>query len=154
MQNKGFSLIEIMVTIGLFAILVSMGLILSMDVWRGTSIQNEQDIVIALLYKARSRALANINESAHGFYIDADNEDGPKYWVFEGETFDEDNAQDFEMSEAVEFSFDESCDGNQVVFSAREARTVDCVFTMTGQGKTREFTVNNEGGITWLNINE
>jgi len=62
-SGAGFSLIETLVVVGLFGMLIALGLLLSMDAWRGTSFQSEQDIVISLLYKARSRAISNINRA-------------------------------------------------------------------------------------------
>src|SRR3989344_4568836 len=58
-KGEGFTILEVSIVIGLFAMLIALGLLLSMDVWRGSSFQSEQDVVTSLLYKARSRAISN-----------------------------------------------------------------------------------------------
>jgi len=136
-------MIETLVVVGLFGMLIALGLLLSMDAWRGTSFQSEQDIVISLLYKARSRAISNINESSHGLYID----DGAprQYIVFEGPNYAGAVATtSFNMGNGLEFNGD-----TEIVFTARTGTTTGEQFTMSGQGKSRTFYINEEGGITW-----
>jgi len=151
-KNSGMTLIEIAVVVGLFAMLIALGLIMSMDVWRGSSFRSEQDIVVSLLYKARSRAISNINESSHGLYIDKQNEE---YIVFEGDNYV--GAVDeipFDMSNGFTFEdgpVGDTCDADscEVVFDARTGATDGESFLMSGQGKSREVVINPEGGITW-----
>lgn len=140
-------MMETLVVIGLFAILITLGLFISMDVWRGSSFQSEQDIVISLLYKARSRALSNIGESNHGLYIDTSNRE---YVLFEGtySSSTPDN-QPFEMNK--NFTLTGNVD-TEIIFLAREGTTGGYTITMDGQGRSRTFTINNEGGISWGDI--
>jgi len=138
-KNSGMTLIEIAVVVGLFAMLVALGLIMSMDVWRGSSFRSEQDIVVSLLYKARSRAISNINEHDHGLRID---EGAGEYVLFE----DGVDGVSFEMNDNFTFTF---TDGSEIVFEARTGQTSGYSFTMEGQGKTRMVDINEEGGITW-----
>ncbi len=142
MRNSGFTVIEVAVVIGLFAILIALGLLMSMDVWRGSSFQSEQDIILSLLYKARSRAVSNINENNHGLYIDEAN---GKYFLFEGGNYGSAiETTDFDMSSGFSFTGD-----TEIVFNARTGSTNGYSFTMSGQGKSRTFDINEEGGITW-----
>ena len=140
---SGFTILEVSIVIGLFAILITLGLLLSMDVWHGSSFQSEQDIVLSLLYKARSRAVSNINESNHGLYIDELNQ---QYILFEGPDYASAVATtSFDMGNGLDFS----PDSPEIVFIARTGITDDESFTMSGQGKSRTFDINPEGGITW-----
>jgi len=154
-KNSGLTMIEIMVVIGLFAVLISLGLLMSMDVWRGASVQSEQDVLLSLLYKARSRAVANINEHDHGLYIDEDN---MKYVIFEGSSYAGAlSTTSFDMSGQFSFedgSLGDTCDSDscEVVFLARTGETDGESFRMTGQSKTREFKINEEGGIEWQQL--
>ena len=143
-RNSGFTIVEISVVIGLFAILISLGLLMSMDVWRGSSMQSEQDIVLSLLYKARSRAISNINESDHGLYID---DAADEYVIFEGSSYSpaDPNNLPFDMDD----NFDFGGSPISIVFAGRTGVTTGYLFTMTGQGKSRTFDINEEGGITW-----
>ena len=141
-KGEGFTILEVSIVIGLFAMLIALGLLLSMDVWRGSSFQSEQDVVTSLLYKARSRAISNVNESSHGLFINTGEE---KYFVFEGGDYDSaTDKQDFPMGNGLTFTGD-----TEIVFTARTGTTTGPSFTMNGQGKSREFTINEEGGITW-----
>ena len=142
-QGEGYTILEVSIAICLFAMLIALGLLLSMDVWRGSSFQSEQDIILSLMYKARSRAVSNINEHNHGLYI---NEDGKQYILFEGPDYASAVATtSFDMGNGLDFS----PDSPEIVFTARTGITDDESFTMSGQGKSRTFDINPEGGITW-----
>src|SRR3989304_8504889 len=148
-KKSGFTMIEIAVVIGLFAILISLGLLMGMDVWRGSSMQSEQEIVLSLLYKARSRAISNINESNHGLYID---EAGEQYIIFEGDDYDSASPDNIPFDIGGDFDFEP--DNPKIIFTARTGPTDAPPCTMTGQGKNRTFCINEEGGITWQNNDE
>lgn len=139
---SGFTMIEVLVSMGLLSILVSLGLFLSMDVWRTSSFRSEQDTIISLLYKARSRAVANINESDHGLYIDVDNR---KYVLYEGSYVEGDpENQEFQMGKGVSLS-----GSANILFAAREATTDGEDVVIDGEGKEATINVNEEGGVTW-----
>lgn len=61
---KGFTLVEIIVVIAIFSILISLGVLMSMETFRGTFHRSERDTIVSLLEKARSRSMANINETS------------------------------------------------------------------------------------------
>jgi len=69
--QRGFSLIEIIVVLGILALIASIGLFVSMDFWRGSSSHSEQDSVVSLLENARSQSLNNIDQVRHGVHFDA-----------------------------------------------------------------------------------
>lgn len=145
-ESAGFTLLEVMIALGLVVMLAGLGLVLSMDVWRGTSFRSEQDLLISLLYKARSRAVSNVHEENHGLYIDEDNR---RYVIFEG-SYDENDDQNlvFDMSKSVTFTYSD----NPIIFAARTANALEpggYTIDITGEGKTNKLTVNDEGGITW-----
>ena len=67
---SGFTLIEMLVSMGIIILIAGFGLFLSMDFYRGYLFHYEKDLVISILQKARSQSLANIDEKPHGVYID------------------------------------------------------------------------------------
>jgi prepilin-type N-terminal cleavage/methylation domain-containing protein len=81
--NGGFTLIEIIIVVGLLAIIAGFGLFLSMDSYRGYVFHAEQNLAISVLQKARSQAIVNIDQQPHGVYLDLA---GKQYIIFEGPT--------------------------------------------------------------------
>jgi len=146
-SSQGFTLLEVAIAIGLLTMIMGIGLALSMDVWRGTSFHSEKDLVVSLLYKARSRAVANMGEVNHGLYIDEDNR---QYVIFR-DTYDEDSDENiaFDMSPTIDFDDGED---TEVVFVARTGSALDSsgyLVRMIGEGREDSVVINGEGGVTW-----
>lgn len=78
----GFTLIELLVVMGLFLMILSLGLVIGFDSFRRDSLIAERNTLISALQKARSQAMNNIGDNGHGFYFD-----GTNYMIFEGESF-------------------------------------------------------------------
>ncbi|HEY4496619.1 MAG TPA: hypothetical protein VI432_00510, partial [Candidatus Paceibacterota bacterium] len=79
---SGFSLLEIVMVIGLMAILGGLGLFIAIDQYRSYALNAERATVVSLLQRARSQALNNLGESRHGIFIDNLN-----YTLFEGGSY-------------------------------------------------------------------
>ena len=77
--GRGFTLIEVVITVGLIAIIASLGMFLSFDFYRGFAFLSEQKTIISILQKARNSAMSNINEKPHGVHFEPS-----CYIVFEG----------------------------------------------------------------------
>src|SRR5437870_6082014 len=83
-KNRGMTLIEIMVAIAILGIILSLGLIISFDSYRGYSFRSESSVVVSILERARSRALNNFYQSPHGVCYDSTNKN---YVLFRGSSF-------------------------------------------------------------------
>jgi prepilin-type N-terminal cleavage/methylation domain-containing protein len=59
-KNSGFSLIEILIVLGIFAFVAALTLFVSLDVYRGDSFHAEEDRLFTSLEKARSQAISNM----------------------------------------------------------------------------------------------
>lgn len=79
--SRGFTLVEIVVVMAIFTLLIGLGLFMSMDSYRGFSFRSERDVVVSLLEKARSRAMANIYQTPWGVCTI-----GSDYVIFRGTT--------------------------------------------------------------------
>lgn len=79
---KGFTLIELLVVIGIAVILLGLSLFIGNDFYRVYALTSERDNLISYIRKARSRALSNYNQSAHGFAMN-----GSEYTIFQGSSF-------------------------------------------------------------------
>lgn len=65
----GFTLVEVLVTLGIFAVVMALALGVGFDTLTRSNAQAERDLVVHLLQKARARAMANMHESEHRFEI-------------------------------------------------------------------------------------
>jgi len=61
---RGYTLIEIIVVIALLVMTGALGVVMSMDSFRGYMFRNERDSIVAALQRARSLAVSNICEGA------------------------------------------------------------------------------------------
>lgn len=146
---KGFTLFEVVIVTALFGMLMSLGLILSMDVLRGTTFRSTRDVLVSALATARGQALANLHESAHGVCYEE-----PDFIVFRGDDYatSPDKARvpgnpGVTLSSEDDF-FD--CDEDGIVFDQLTANTVGGDIVVSGEGHGDEtVTVNAVGAILW-----
>ena len=144
-MEKGFTLIEIVVVIAIFSMIAVLGLFMTLDTFRGTQYRSERDTVVAVLEKARSRAMANINQTAWGVYYDSTSH---SYIIFRGTTYDSGAS----TNEAVPGNAAVTITGlssSGVVFSQLTGNTTATTVTVTQDARTSSITINNEGTILW-----
>ena len=67
--REGFTLIEVLVVMGIAAILAGLGLVFSLDFYRSYAFNSERDLVVGLIQKARARSMSNINQTYFGVCI-------------------------------------------------------------------------------------
>ncbi len=146
--KKGFTLIEVLVVLGMMAIFATMGLVFSFDSYRGYLFRSEYTTTVNLLAKARNRAINNFNESNHGVAIldgeyrlfktsDYDPSDSDTY-----ESFPRNNELTFDGPEEIIF---EQLSGNLIECDGEDP----CTYTFGYGLKTKSITINDMGGITW-----
>ena len=93
--TRGFSMLEMLVVVGMFFLLAGFGLVVNMDAYRSTDFRSERDLFVALLQRARSQSMSNMCAGSvcedglpHGVHIEAD-----RYVAFQGGVY---NAADEE----------------------------------------------------------
>lgn len=142
--TKGFTLIEILITLAIILTLAGTGLIFGLQQYRFYVLQYETDNIISMLRSARSKAMNNINDSNHGVYFNTNN-----YIVFQGSSYDSRNA-----------AYDEILQKSPIINITGETEIVFKKLrgdTSTGSGevnisngaKTKTITLNDEGRISW-----
>ncbi len=67
--TTGFTIIELLVVLAIIAIIAGFGVFISFDFYRSLVITGERDTAVALLRRARIRALNNTHEMSQGFYV-------------------------------------------------------------------------------------
>lgn len=139
-------MIEILIVMGLLAIVASFALIMNLDDYRGTLFRNERDLVVSVLQKARSEAVNNVclgaactDGLAHGIHFTP-----AAYIVFQGTVY---NAADA-TNQSIEAN-----DKLQIIASAP-----DVVFTqLSGEVAAAPWNVEIKDGIghdVFIKVNE
>ena len=155
----GFTLVELLVVIGLFAVIGSITLIESMSSFRGSSFRSERDMLVATLYKARSQAANNIclgstctDGKPHGVRFAGDH-----YTLFQGGSYAaRDPALDETIAPRYAISFGPGSI-TDVVFQqlSGDATTsppnVWNINLVDSAGKSSAIELNSEGRIRWTN---
>jgi prepilin-type N-terminal cleavage/methylation domain-containing protein len=146
MRNSGFTLIEILMVIGIIAVIASFGMLMSMDFYRGFAFRSEQNTLVSVLTKARNKAMANINEKPHGVRV----EQG-KYIIFEGAAYDPLNPNNIEIKAAPNVSNNgpvtvvfEQLSGDVPSAYASEVQII-----LTSEGRSSVVSLNSLGRINW-----
>lgn len=157
MDKKGFTLIEIVVVMAMFAIITSFAVFVSMGNLQGSNFRNERSRVISALYKARSAAINNVcldectGGKPHGIHFE-----DKEYTIFQGDDWDSrEPSRDvvFEISGNISISGDLE----DVIFDRLSGNvTVDPADKWTlsisdDTGHTSDITFNIEGQIQWTN---
>lgn len=146
---RGFTLIEIIVVIAIFSILITLGLFMSIDTFRGAFHRSEVDVIVSVLQKARSRAMNNIEQSTWGVCYLA-----PQYLILKNSsTCDSASAADTfaanpSVAEASKFNNTPST-FPIVVFSQLSGATAEKSFDVVQDARTSTISINHEGTITW-----
>ena len=145
-SDAGFTMIEVLVVMGLVAIVGSLALFLSMDSYRASSFRADRDLLITLLQHARAQAIHNVCASPsctdgkpHGVHIQSD-----AYVLFEGSSYAPEDA----MNAPFQHSPLTSVSGPDIVFSALSGNPVATgTITLTAARHTSVITVNPFGRI-------
>ena len=138
--SSAFTLTEILVVVGIFALLMSFSLVVSLDIYRGDSFRGEQDVIISILQKARSQSINNINETSHGIRFEPD-----QYVLFDGDG----GEVEFPMNTKVTY---QDMASDTVTFKQLSGNTdsgIDFTFKITNGAKTSAIEVTSDGTINW-----
>lgn len=151
-STRGFTLMEVIVTIALMSVLLGLGLILSMDVYRGTIYRSTRQVLISSLSTARGKSLSNLFQSPHGVCYLA-----PDFVIFRGTTYVANSTLNETVpgNPAVTLSsagsFFNCAGGTGIVFSQLAATTSNTgIITVSESGHADEtVSVNSLGTIIW-----
>ena len=142
-DNRGFSLIEIVVVMGILAILGSLGLFVAIDQYRSYALSAETSTIVSLLQKARNQAINNLGQSRHGVFLDNTN-----YTLFEGTDYAS-RVQGYD--EIIPKSPAVTMGGLQEIIFKQlngESSTIGNI-TISNPQKTSVISINSEGRIDW-----
>ena len=148
-MKRGFSLIEILVVIGVMGAIFTFGMVINMNAFTENTLQNEESKLISALERARSHAMANMFQSSFAIC-----------YISSNYIISYDNACDG-------FGSDEIIPANTNIAKASNFSTIfpTIIFTrlsgivsippppitiiITDGNKSTNITINNEGAINW-----
>ncbi len=139
---KGFTAIELILVIGILAVILALGLPVAWNFYLGYQIEVERDNLVALLREARTLSMVNWNESDHGLYFDNNN-----FIVFEGSSFASRNAaqdRNIPRSPTVQVA-----GPSELIFGELSGRAATSKYTLTSGARSRTVDVNAEGMVDW-----
>lgn len=152
----GFTLLEVLVVIGIMTMLGGFALIVSMDVYRGFAFRTERDMLVSVLYKARNQSMSNvclgagcIDGSPHGVYVSTG-----QYVIFQGTSY---ATRDTAVDEVIVASNAAASIAphslSEVVFTQLSgiASPVGTIGLIDTAGHVSTTTINSEGQISWSN---
>ena len=142
LDKAGFTLIEILIVVAIISFLGIMGVIVGVDTYKRYIFRSDLDKVAALLQKARSSAMNNINEQKYGVKFD-DPDDLILFRETPGTSYD----YKVEKSKTVVYS--DTCPSHQVVFDQLTGNADSCEIVITEGNKISTTTINGQGGINY-----
>ncbi len=136
---------EVIVVISIFTVLVGVGLFMSVGTLQGSIYRSEVGTIVSLMQKARSRAMANMDQSPWGVcYI------APNYVSFKGPACIPAAAIDsFAAHQGVAATSDFAHTFPSVVFSQVAGTTTAVSFTVVQNGRSSNIQIKYEGTIIW-----
>ena len=142
-MKKGFTLIEIMVAIAILVLIFGLGGNMGLNFYRQYLREQSKSDLTTILKKARSRAMADINQSNHGVYV-GENQN----ILFQGNSY---SSRATEYDQAFDKASGISISGlGEIVFerfrgSASASSTI--ILTDVFTNKTKTIEINYEGRI-------
>ncbi|MBM3272201.1 prepilin-type N-terminal cleavage/methylation domain-containing protein [Candidatus Kaiserbacteria bacterium] len=147
--HAGFTLVEVLVALSIGMFVAGIGLIMSWDAYRGTSLRADRDLLVALLQHARAQAIHNVcvgdecrDGVPHGVSVTAD-----AYILYQGAGYAEAEEQAaFPAAPALTRTV------GTVAFARLTGTTTGATFIIADEtGRSSTVTVSTEGRITWTN---
>lgn len=153
---RGFTLLELLVVMGLILMVVAFGLIVSFDDYRSFTFRNERDIVVNVIQKARGQAINNMcfgtgctDGKLHGVYFGT----AGQYVIFQGADY---ASRDTAVDEVIQARDKAAVTSGMtvVVFNRLRADAVTTggsALTVSQPGHDSVITVEPEGRVWWTN---
>jgi prepilin-type N-terminal cleavage/methylation domain-containing protein len=151
-QNRGFTLVEIAIVMGILSIIFAIGLFMSIDAFHAQIFRSGRESLVSALTASRARALTNFYQTPHGICYST-----PNFILFRGTVYDPaapTNEQilgnpSVTISSAGDFF---KCGSHSEMVFARLAATTSSngMITVTEPGhQPSTVSVNAEGTIIW-----
>ena len=140
-RQNGYTVVELLIVLGIITIVAGLGLFLSADTYRSSNFSAGVDAVTVSLQRARSRAINNIDAKRHGVKIT-----GGDYVIFttDNNYTGRDATKDEIIAGGAGFVFSGA---DEFVFDRLSGKTTAGDVTVTAGGKTATISINSQGRI-------
>jgi prepilin-type N-terminal cleavage/methylation domain-containing protein len=141
--SAGFTLIEILVVIGLFLLIFTLSTFVGFDSIARSTVFGDRDIFVSLLTTARAHALGNVNQKPQGVHIGLTN-----FVLFEGSSYSTSSTQNRPVPRTSAISITGPTD---IIFDqlSGNVSTGLGTTTLSENAKTAEININAVGRIEW-----
>ncbi len=131
---------ELLLVIGILAIIFALGLPVAWDFYQQYQLDAETETLRSVLRQARNLAMINRNESVHGLYIDSSN-----FTVFQGSSYAARNvAEDRTFPRAGSVGISGS---TEIVFVVLSGTTASSTYTLSNPYRQKNVYINSEGTV-------
>lgn len=149
--HPGFSLLEILIVLGILVLLMGLGLVMNLDRYRADAFRAERARLVSTLHKARNQSINNIcfgscvNGKPHGVHLTANS-----VTLFQGSNH---ASRDTAYDQVFPFNAPYALSGlDEVVFTQLSGEATPGVITLSDStGRTSDITILSEGQISWTN---
>jgi len=139
---KSFTLLEILIIIGIIAILISLTLPLSLDFYRSQQLETHSQGIIQTLRQAQLKAMAQEADSSFGVYLTDES-----YILFKGNSY---FTRDPQYDEIFDLPIVINVGGlSEILFSklSGSPSVTGSIIIGSGEGEQRIITINQAGRI-------
>lgn len=154
-SGKGYTLLEILIVMGLIALLGGVGMLMSMETFKTSIFHNDRDLLVSAMRKARSESINNMcfgpagfctDGKAHGVHIAPGT-----YTIFQGDSY---AGRDVDADENIDAKPGTTFTGPaDIIFEKLSGETTPVSIMITDDnGKNSTITLNAEGRIIWSTI--
>lgn len=142
-MRKGFSLIEIMILIGIFAMLVAIGTPIGIEVYRDSLLDSDTNLVLSVVRRTQEYSFSNRNMVSHGVFFQND-----KLTVFQGGSYASRTLgydEEFPLSGGTTVTAPP-----EIVFSPLSGSPAfGATITISNGAHSRLITINAQGAVVW-----
>ena len=142
-NGRGVSLLELMIVIGISALLVAVSLPLAINFYKTRQLDVHHQGIVQALRRAQSKATAIEDDSSFGVYLTSE-----QYVLFKGNSYD---SRDFAYDEDFNLPDNLVITGlSEIVFSKLEGIPSDTgTINLTIDGQSETISINEVGRINY-----